>query len=350
MIKQVLCSVLALSLMACEFRTSPSIDGTRKLTTEPTVTRKIAMDCSTCDEDYLADYFIKGDTNSRYSIDYYVPYRGSSEEGWKFWTMLPWNVASILTLFTVIPAYGGPHTFTVNPTLHDHETGRMMILSPIDMSYGDWFGGLATSWLFGPFMYVENDYIDDNPALFIEMDKWFARTREKASESALKEAALAIYNPTSPDVITKWQCETYACRFGEIKAQKTTTAKDVLYVAEKGQTFEDFMYAKNKLAKPMNNSENCEATLFLIKNQTVSKKTQRYWAMIDFFKDNCPVTTIGEYGMSKERLIDKKGIPSKGYFMNDDTEIISYSSLSANGESVNTRTYTLDRDIVTSIK
>ena len=124
----------------------------------------------------------------------------------------------------------------------------------------------------------------------------------------------------------------------------------MLYVAEKGQTFEDFMYAKNKLAKPLTNGENCEATLFLIKNQTVSKKTQRYWAMIDFFKDNCPYITIGEYGMSKERLIDKKGIPSKGYFMNDDTEIISYSSLSANGESVNTRTYTLDRDIVTGVK
>ena len=347
--KQIFCSVLALSLSGCSFRTSPSIDEVRSFSYEPTINRKIAVDCLTCDEDYLEDYFKKGDKESRYSIDYNVPYSGKYEEDWKFWTMLPWNVVSILTLFTVIPVYGGSHTFTVDPTLHDRETGKAMALSPIEMSYGGWFGGLATSWLFGPFMYVEEDLIDDKPELFIEMDKWYARAREKASESALKESALAIYNPTSSDIKTEWKCETYTCRFKEIQAQTTVSAEDVLYVAENGNSFEDFMYAKDKLAKPLTNYENCKATLSLVKNQTVSKKTQRYWALIDFFKENCS-NTIGEIGMTKEQLINKKGIPSKGYFMNDDTEIISYSSLSYSGESVNTKTYTLDRDIVTNVK
>lgn len=351
MIKQTVCSILALSLAGCAFRTSPSIDEVRSFSYEPTINHKIAMDCSTCDEDYLEDYFTTGDKESRYSIDYHVPYSGTAEDDydWKFWTMLPWDVVSALTLFTVIPFYDAPRTFTVNPTLHDRETGKAMALSPIEMSYGNWFGGLLTSWLFGPFMYVEEDYIDDNPQLFIEMDKWFARAREKASESALKEAALALYDPTSSDVTTEWKCETYACRFKEIKEQKTTSAGDVLYVAENGRSFEDFMYAKNKLATSLTTAQNCEATLSLVKNQTVSKKTQRYWALIDFFKENCSITK-GEVGMTKEQLINKKGIPSKGYFMNDDTEIISYSSLSSSGESVNTITYTLDRDIVTSIK
>ena len=70
--------------------------------------------------------------------------------------------------------------------------------------------------------------------------------------------------------------------------------------------------------------------------------------VVDFYKNNCKAD--GMFGMTKEQLIAKKGIPSKGYAINADTEIMSYSSLSANGESVNTTTYTLDRGIITNIK
>ena len=197
-------------------------------------------------------------------------------------------------------------------------------------------------------MYVEDDYVQENSG-FINIDEWNIKRDEKASETALKEAALVLYNPTSSDVKTEWKCETYACRLNDIKTHNSASAEDVLYIADNGKSFDDFMYAKGKLAKPLTTAQNCEATLSFIKNQTVSKQTQRYWAMIDFFKGNCS-NTKGEIGMTKEQLINKKGIPSKGYFMNDDTEIISYSSLSYDGESVYTTTYTLDRDIVTGVR
>ena len=349
MIKQTLCSVLALSIAGCAFRTSPGIDEARHFSTEPTVSNKVAMYCPSCDEDYLRDYFVKGDENSRYKITYDSFTTRSADDHWSFYAMLPWTVVSILTLFTVIPAYGGQAEITVKPTLHDNTTGKAADLSPITMSYSDWFGGLLTTPLFGPFMYVEEDLIDSNPELFIEMDKWYKRRDEKASEYALKEAALAIYNPTNSDNKVEWKCEQYDCRYQEITAQKSVSADDVLWVAEHTNYYNHFEKVKQRLTTPLTTLQNCRATLGLVKNKAVSKETQRYWTMIDYYKANCPKQSEG-IGMSKEKLIDMKGVPSKGYFMNDDTEFITYSRLSASGESVYTTTYTLDHDIVTSIK
>ena len=170
--------------------------------------------------------------------------------------------------------------------------------------------------------------------------------REKSSEHFLKEAALKIYYPENEK--TDWVCESYSCRFGEMTAKKKTTAEEVLWIAENTSSYSDFEKVKNKLVTPLNTAQNCKATKSVVSKQLVSKNTQRYWGLVDFYKSNC--SSDGEFGLKKEQLLSLKGIPSNSYRVDSNTEIISYSSLSRDGESVISTTYTLDRDIVTNIK
>ena len=253
--------------------------------------------------------------------------------------MLPWNAVALCNFFVFLPGYYGSYNyFDIKPILHDKQTGRMTYLSPVKMHYTEWVAFYAAP-LFYTFDALDEEW-------HTEEFQWNRDIKEKASEHFLKEAALKIYNPNMEQ--TNWVCENYSCRFGEIVAKKTTTADDVLYVAQNTSSYNEFEKAKNKLAKPLTTEQNCQATKPLLQNGVIAKNTQRYWALVDFYKGNCSVS--GEFGMTKEMLISAKGVPSKGYQVNADTEIISYSSLSRNGENVITKTYTLDRDIVTSIK
>ena len=315
MIKQTLCSVLALSLTGCAVFSS--IDSRTDYPTPSVHQEKTPLYCPNCSTGDVKDYFSLGEQNDRYQL------KLSTSSKWKD------NDAAVivgLTLF-IVPLPIGEETHTVSAELHDTKNGTMVKLEPVEISETMWMG-----WLVMP-LYPIFPITDSYDIM------------QKAAPIFLKQSANIIYGSNS----AKWECATYSCRMEKAQKDKTTTAEDALYIAENGKSVDDFMYVKGKLAKPLTTAQNCEATLSLIKNQAVSKQTQRYWALIDFFKGNCS-NTKGEIGMTKEQLIDKKGIPSKGYFMNDDTEIISYSSLSYNGEYVVSTTYTLDRDIVTNVK
>lgn len=320
MIKQTLCSILALSLAGCAgFQ---SIDSKTNYKKPSIPVEKEKLYCSHCSDSDVDDYFTPVDGTkvaTRYSL--WLTSTSKYEE----------NAGQIFPIFSlaILPGKIGETNYTITAELRDHNNGTQTQLEPVKISEGLWMGWPLL--LLQPFFFPA----DDNGL-------------NKAAPILLKQAANIIYNPELANS-TKWECYSYKCHFNKAQNDKTTTAEQVLWIAENTKSFDDFQYVKNKLAKPLTKEQSCEATLSLIKNQTVSKKIQRYWALIDFFKDNCTITK-GEIGMTKEQLINKKGIPSKGYFMNNDTEIISYSSLSSNGESVYTTTYTLDRDIVTSKK
>ena len=312
---------LAFSLAGCVSFTS--IDSKVYDGNPPVPKEKIGVNCSGCynanrekyfDYDSKSNYEIKITRNSKYRDDSNV--------------LL--GVLGILSL-GIIPSYWGADDSTYSGELINKETNQAISLGTIKAS-ADFWGG----WLMLPLMPFMPDWDDESDT-------------GEARELLLKKAALILYDPTNSNITEYWHCAGYSCRYKEIIAQKTVSAQDALYVAENTKSFDEFQKVKNKLAKPLTTTENCDATISLIKNEVISKSTARYWSLIDFYKANCSKVRSG-VGMDKERLIETRGIPTKGYKMNADTEIITYSTLSRNGEQVVSTTYTLDRDIVTKIK
>ncbi|MBR4475582.1 MAG: hypothetical protein IKP05_02785 [Alphaproteobacteria bacterium] len=318
--KKVLCCLMTFLLLGCaEFSwvKNDVYDGK-----PPVPKEKVAIKCTWCDYDELTKYF-KYDTKADYEIVFNTKTRsGDSADTAAFITGLTLGIIP-----TWVKGYG-----TVNAELVDKVTEQSISLGTIETSHTTLLG-----WLFLPL----------TPFAFAGSSD-YRLANEAAASAVVKMAALVMYDPTNPEIKGTWHCSGYKCRYKEIMAQKKTSPEDVVYVAENTKSFDEFQAAKNKLSSPLTNSQNCTATLAFIKNGIISKTTQRYWSLIDFYKSKCTPEWKG-VGMTKARLIETNGIPTKGYKMNADTEIITYSSLSSNGESVVSTTYTLDRDIVTKI-
>ncbi len=315
MIKQTLCSTLVLTLTGCA--TFQSIDSKTDYAAPSVPEQKLSLYCSECSAGDVKDYFLVGDQNDRYQLK--MSFQHKYEEN---------DFGSLIVGFTlfIVPMKAMDTFYTVNAELHDTQTGKMVKLEPMKISESFWMG-----WLLLPLSPFANmsgsvDLADVAPTF-------------------LKQAANVLYG-TAP---ASWECATYDCHFDKAIKQKSTTAEDVLWFAENTHSYNDFAQVQQKLAAPLTTEQNCQASLGLIKNKAVSKETNRYWALVDFYKGNCSKPNDG-IGMTKTQMINTKGIPSKGYFMDDDTELVTYSRLSSNGEYVITTTYTLDHDIVTEIK
>ena len=324
--KKIISSFLALSLTGCAVFTG--IDSGEFEGRAPKPETKVELYCSGCDYDNINEYF-KYKYNANYELKINSKTSFDSNDFNTFTSVL-----SVVTL-GILPGWWWNEYGTVTGELIDKETNQAISLPTVRTWSSNWSG-----LIFLPLMPFTPDFFDSG--------SWTAR--KTAEEDMLKAAARVIYDPTNPNIGDKWHCAGYSCRYKEIVAQKKTSAEDVLYVAENARSFSEFQTVKDKLAKPLTQSQNCDAILSLFKRDIVSRETQRFWSFLDYYKGNC--TTIGRngVGMTKTQLIDKQGIPTKGYKMNADTEIITYSSLSKNGESVVTTTYTVDRGIVTKIK
>ena len=298
--------------------------------------QKATVYCPNCDEDDITDYFFKGSVRDNYELKIESANSYTSSTGGKYHPPEGlWELEGFLNILSlgIIPRYWGSYEYVISGELINKSTNQSISLGKVDMKATDWGG-----WIFLPLMPFYPTWNDTEKDV----------CEKQASEIFLKMAALALYEPNNPALRNKWHCAGYSCRIKEIMAQKKTTAEDVIYVAENGPSYGDFERVKNKLAKPLNTDENCTVTRHLVQRQIVSKDTQRYWALIDFYKGNCAATD--GFGMSKSELMSKKGVPSKGYRVNADTEMVTYSSLSRDGERVISTTYTLDRDIVTNVK
>lgn len=133
------------------------------------------------------------------------------------------------------------------------------------------------------------------------------------------------------------------------------------------------------LEKKSSNVDSCKFIRYKLINpyfiKLKSMPNSEYWSLIDKYKENClgqcsEGGRIGIIGYTKDALIEDKGIPSKIFKLNENTELISYSESNkkwvegtwSGGPYYQSGTeghwegndyediYTLDKGIVTSFK
>ena len=295
--------------------------------------QKVSLYCPKCDIDDLSAYFINGSDKDNYTIEIesnsnYYSATGdtyNTADGW-------WRPLQVLNVLSVgiIPAYWGSYEYLVSGKLVNKKTGKTLPLGKIETATSAWEG-----WVFLPMMPFYPTWNTNEKEL----------CEHEAAKVFLKRAATAIYEPSHPS--NKWHCTEYYCHYNELMAQRKTSADDVLWVAENTSAYFEFQKAADKLEKPLETNDNCTATRNMLKRQILSKETKRYWALVDFYKENC--SPAEEFGITKEQLINAKGIPSKSRKLNADTEYLAYSSLSED-VNVTTTIYTIDHGIVTKIE
>lgn len=269
-------------------------------------------------------YFVKDNSDVDYTLKTFVSAKIVFGSGTKY--------LSILSL-GIIPGEEAEYTYTFEPKLVNNKTGREISLSTAKIMFSKWWGWLVV------------------PLGAIPIDGPMQMAVNKLMPNIYKEAAIMAYDPKSK-LYTSGTCATTECRMNAIATARSISADDLKFVSENAKTLAEFEKAKAKLKGPY---DICRVSLQLLvnKNRLIAKNNPKYWQLIDYYKDECEQVRVegfsndAEIGISKDQLLEKKGVPTKAYKPNNDTEMLTFSQLS--GEKVITGTYTLDRGIVTSV-
>lgn len=270
-------------------------------------------------------YFVRTLANPDYTLNTAVSAKAMPGNGTHF--------LSILTL-GIIPGEEGEYIYTFEPKLINNKTGKETSLSKAEITFSKWWG-----WFVLPFGTVASD----GP---------MQMAVDKLMPNIYKEASIIAYDSKSK-LYTNGTCATTECRLNVIETASSVSGDDLKFVAENAKTLKQFQRAKAKLS---GSYDICRVSLRLVinKNNIISKTDNKYWQLIDFYNDNCEqvqkegFANGAEIGINKERLLKRKGVPTKAYKANKDTEMLTFSKLA--GEKVLTETYTLSRGIVVSVK
>ena len=292
--------------------------------------QKTSLWCTGCGEASFSPYFSGAYRDeAAYRMDIQYSFDIKEFSGWGFL----WGIISGCTLFT-LPWQVEDHNWTATATLYNAQTGEQTTLSTLASSQQAWM-----SWLLIPWM-------GSHPWSGDDKKDYLATIQTMMGEVFIKEAAALVYQPhTSP---SKWECVGYACKFKEMLKQKYFSVQDVIWIARNTDNFADFQTARKRLNGTLSTDDNCAiAQGLILDKKTVSKQTQLYWNLIEFYKKSCHPTEKG-LGMHRADLLDTRGVPSGMYQVNADTEVITFSKI-VDGKTQQQH-YTLDRGIVTHIK
>ena len=284
--------------------------------------------CDDCPKKQLGKYFIPAaEGNYQLTFKFEETQHLSENIANITWCWLTWYTLMVL------PANPASWTFTVSGELYNAKTRETAVLTPVEMNSESW------TWL---------------PFIFAPVVRGFkgvsTMAKEQGAEELFKEAATLIYDPESDYAYSKWTCPDYKCMWDKVAHKKEVTFRDILLIARHTHRYSDFQTVRNRYTGKLSTSENCELTeATAFERKLISKTSALYWNLVEFYKKSCRVSDKG-YGMTKAQLIADYGAPTKGYQVNADTEMISFSRLDETGEKVITTDYTLDRGIVTHIK
>lgn len=270
-------------------------------------------------------HFFKTEKNPEFTLETKVSLKVKLGSGTEY--------LSILTL-GLIPGEEAEYIYMFEPKIINNKTGREITLSKSKIVISKWWG-----WFVVPF-----GSISSTGSMQVAIDKLMP--------NIYNEMASMIYNKKSK-LYTGGVCATTKCRIKEILQKEHVSGEELKFISENSKTLEEFQKAKSKLSGTYNS---CAVSLGVLtnKNKIISKNNKKYWALVDYYKNECEETRLekfrqgDEIGMSKSQLLEKKGVPTKAYKPNSDTEMLTFSKVY--GESIMTKTYILDHGIITSIK
>lgn len=320
--------LISLTLVGCV--TAPKLDNPYEVPSPEISARKLSLACENCAGASVVPYFTPAQQTGNYKLVMNYTFELDKPLANKIW-----GVASAFTLFTV-PFQSASGHWTATAKLWNMRTGEVAELVPSKKANNTVW---VAWWMFPYVKNLSEPFMDDNG------NPVSPDAQRLLAETFVKEAALVVYQPQLS--YAKWECTAYRCKYNRILAKKSATAEEVVWVAQNTEDLNEFQTVRSLLLGKMSVAQNCAVTQGLILDKKlVSKTTNVYWKLVDFYKAYCPATSKG-YGLTRAELVERKGRPTWQYQANERTEELSFTDMTSGAQ---TTIYTLDHGIVTGIR